>query len=140
MPNRRSRSHSRSALLTPESRMSFSLVQLCIIIGVVSTFVFGIGAVLYNQTTFKDDVISIKSDVKAVAASTGQVNQQQDAKREQMAKDFLASNQKIADKVADLNVQLVKTQDAEQQTNATLLQIRDALGGLSLAAGHPKGR
>ena len=126
--------------ITPESRVSLNITQLIMMAGAIASIMIGLGTILINQSTFKDDVTAMKVDVKTVAEAATNVSKEQDTKREQMGKDFLASNKEISARVADLHDAQVVQQMTTKQMADTLTTISNQLGSLSLASGHGKGR
>ena len=99
---------------------------IALIVGVV-TLAGGYWYLISTQAKQTSDIARVQTTIEAVTHdTTAQVKDQND-KRETLAKDFLASNQKIADRVSDLNTQMVLTQQAAKVTNDTLSQIRDQL-------------
>ena len=73
-----------------------------------------------NQNAQGKDIAEIKTTVT-------NATKDQDNKREQLGKDFLASNQKIADKVGDLNAAVLVQQATAKTMADTLAHISDQL-------------
>lgn len=118
-----SRRRSRSAGITADSHVTLSVKQVLIAIAAVAGIGSGYAYLVWNQTGTGKDVSELKATVASVATKTDSASKEQDAKREQMGKDFLASQQKLVDRVADLHdavVQQKATQDAMASTLTTI--------------------
>ena len=113
---------------------------MLMVIGFVASLVLSLGAILYNQSAFKGDVAELKSGVAIAVNKTAEVSTDQDKKREDMGKAFLASQEQIVAKVSELTTQQAVSQVTTKQMADTLTTISNKIGDLSLAAGHPKGR
>jgi peptidyl-tRNA hydrolase len=130
----------RSGTLSPGTHITMTIKQMIMAVIGVGVVVLGYSAIIYNQVTAKTDIAAINSKVDTAVTATATVSKDQDTKRDALGEKFIASQEKIVEKVTQLNLQLVQTQDEAKQSNATLAKISDQLGNLSLAAGHPSRR
>lgn len=121
--------------LTPETHISMSVTQIGLLAAILFAFGGGWLALQLGQGSLRADVTDIKTTVSTVSNTAQAAAREQDVKREQLGKDFLASNQKIADRVNDLNTQLQVQQQSVKITNETLSKISDQLGHISIATG-----
>lgn len=127
MTRKRPATRASERALTPDSHITINVTQLIALIVGVVTLAGGYWYLISTQAKQTSDIARVQTTIEAVTHdTTAQVKDQND-KRETLAKDFLASNQKIADRVSDLNTQMVLTQQAAKVTNDTLSQIRDQL-------------
>lgn len=117
----------RPAAITPEAPMMITLKQaivaICVLVGAGGTaalFMYTLNAqgVAIEQITKKQDALG----ATAIAAS-----KEQEQKREQLGKEFLASNREIATKVGDLTTQLAVQQTQMKLTVDALSRISEQL-------------
>lgn len=124
-----------ASAITPDSHITMSIKQILFVLGSVIVGAGGYFYIVWNQSAANRDIAEIKTTVASVTTSTTQASKDQDAKREQLGKDFLASTNKIADEVSILNSAMIHQQDQTATMNNTLVTISNQLGEL----GHPKG-
>jgi hypothetical protein len=137
MPRRPLPRNGRGAL-TPATQISLTVVQFIAVLAIVSLAVGGYWWLESNVTTAaaKVDTFSAKLD-QAVKANTDQFKDQ-DNKREQLGKDFLASQQQIVAKVSELNTAVTVQQHDTKTIADTLSKISDQLSAVSVSpAGKP---
>jgi hypothetical protein len=113
--------------LTPESQISMSVTQIIIVIGFVATCAVAWGVVVWGQHSQGDDIAETKTAITAIKNTVGAVTTDQDQKREQLGKEFLASQEKIVEKVSELNTALAVQQTTSKQMNDTLVTISNEL-------------
>jgi uncharacterized coiled-coil protein SlyX len=97
-----------------------SLTQVILVIGFVAAAALAWGIVVWTQHTQSSDIAEIKTTVSSQ-------NADQDKKRDQLGKDFLASQDKIVDKVSTLHDALVEQQATTKQMSDTLTTISNEL-------------
>ena len=136
MPRRARTSRASSKGITPDSHITMSIKQVLVVLGCVIVGAGGYFYLVWNQSASQRDIAEIKSTVASVTNSTQTASKEQDVKREQLGKDFLASTNKIADEVSALNSAMIHQQDQTTTMNNTLVTISNQLGELT----HPKGR
>lgn len=132
MPARRAARHSTS--LSPDSGVTLTIRQ--VLIGIAVVFAGG-GAYAYlawNQSAQGNDIAAIKKSVELSTAATTTVVKDQDDKRSQLGRDFLASNEKIAAKVGDLATAIAVQQSQITATVDALGKISTQLGVISAAS------
>jgi len=147
MAQRRSQSRTSrngSGALSPGTHVSLTISQFVIIFFAAFTFIGGaiVGwTVLKSSVTTaseKVDTFSTKLD-QAVKANTDQFKDQ-DNKREQLGKDFLASQAQIVAKVSDLNAAVTVQQHDTKTIADTLAKISDQLSTVAISPSVGKGR
>lgn len=121
----------RPSAITPDSHVTLSIKQILVALGGVVVGASGYFYLVSNQTAAQRDIAEIKTNVAAVTSNTQSASKDQDAKREQLGKDFLASTNKIADEVNMLNAAMIHQQDQTATMNNTLVTISNQLGELS---------
>ena len=136
MPRRTRTPRVGSRGITPDSHITMSIKQVLVVLGCVIVGAGGYFYLVWNQSASQRDIAEIKSTVASVTNSTQTASKEQDVKREQLGKDFLASTNKIADEVSALNSAMIHQQDQTTTMNNTLVTISNQLGELT----HPKGR
>ena len=136
MPRRARTPRAGSRGITPDSHITMSIKQVLVVLGCVIVGAGGYFYLVWNQSASQRDIAEIKSTVASVTNSTQTASKEQDVKREQLGKDFLASTNKIADEVSALNSAMIHQQDQTTTMNNTLVTISNQLGELT----HPKGR
>ena len=136
MPRRARTPRVSSRGITPDSHITMSIKQVLVVLGCVIVGAGGYFYLVWNQSASQRDIAEIKSTVASVTNSTQTASKEQDVKREQLGKDFLASTNKIADEVSALNSAMIHQQDQTTTMNNTLVTISNQLGELT----HPKGR
>jgi oligoendopeptidase F len=135
--HRRSRPRNGNGSLSPGTHVSLTLSQFAVIFGLSFTVVGGAIAgwsVLKSSVTTaneKVDTFSAKLD-QAVTANNNQFKDQ-DNKREQLGKDFLASQAQIVAKVSDLNAAVTVQQHDTKTIADTLSKISDQLSTVTIA-------
>ena len=123
----RSRRRSNGHALTPDSQVSMSVTQVLIVIAFVASCALAWGIVVWGQHTQGDDIAETKTAITAIKNTVGAVTTDQDQKREQLGKEFLASQEKIVEKVSELNTALAVQQTTSKQMNDTLVTISNEL-------------
>lgn len=125
------------AALSPATQISLTLVQFVAVVGIVALAVGGYWWLETNVTTAasKVDTFSTKLD-QAVKANNDQFKDQ-DNKREQLGKDFLASQQQIVAKVSELNTAVTVQQHDTKTIADTLAKISDQLSTAAQMPGKP---
>lgn len=114
--------------ITPDSHITMSIKQILFVLGCVIVGAGGYFYLVWNQTAAQHDIAEIKTTVASVTQTTATSSKDQDQKREQMGKDFLASTNKIADEVNTLNAAMIHQQDQTTTINNTLVTISNQLG------------
>jgi hypothetical protein len=134
----------RQQALTPDTHVSLTIIQLI-------ALVLGLLAVAGGYVWLKVDASSAKTTAeltstkvdtlgtKVEAAIQSNANQfkDQDNKREQLGKDFIASQQQIVAKVSELNTAVLLQQHDTKTIAETLAKISDQLNTVAIA---PKGK
>jgi hypothetical protein len=128
-PRRKSRN---SRELTADSHISLTIKQALVALGLIATIAGGYYYLVNTQSSQGHDIAEIKATVGNVTQTTEATARDQDAKREQMGKEFLASTEKIAEKVSELNTAMAVQQTTNKQMSDTLTTISNQLGELSL--------
>ena len=136
MPRRARTPRASSRGITPDSHITMSIKQVLVVLGCVIVGAGGYFYLVWTHSASQRDIAEIKSTVASVTNSTQTASKEQDVKREQLGKDFLASTNKIADEVSALNSAMIHQQDQTTTMNNTLVTISNQLGELT----HPKGR
>jgi hypothetical protein len=135
--HRNSRPRNGGGSLSPGTHVSLTLSQFAVIFGLSFTIIGGAIAgwsVLKSSVTTandKVDTFSAKLD-QAVTANNNQFKDQ-DNKREQLGKDFLASQAQIVAKVSDLNAAVTVQQHDTKTIADTLSKISDQLSTVTIA-------
>lgn len=124
----RARPPTRNEELSPESHITMSIQQIVMVAFILLTAGSGYAYLVWNQSAATSSIAAINTKIDTVATATTAVSKDQDAKREQMGKDFLASTEKIADKVSDLNTALAVQQSTTKTMADTLTTISNQLG------------
>ena len=132
--------HKRRESITPDSSVTLSIKQILVVFAAVVAIASGYFYMVWNQAAANKDIQDIKASVSTVTQSAAVTTKEQDEKREQLGKDFIASTDKIASKVNDLSTQMALTQQETKVQTDTLTKISNQLGELSLASGHPARR
>ena len=134
MPRRRQKSQTGNGhgYLTPGTHISLTIVQFMSVLVLVSVAVGGYWWLESNVSTAasKVDTFSVKLD--SAVKSNNDALHDQDNKREQLAKDFLASQDKIVAKVSELNTAVTVQQHDTKTIADTLGQIRDQLAASAI--------
>jgi hypothetical protein len=127
------RSRQRNGSLSPSTHISLTVVQfLAVVFGVV-TIAGGYWWLEANVTAANMKVDTITSKVDTAIKSNNDGLKDQDNKREQLTKDFLASQAQIVAKVSDLNTS-VQVQQHDTKTIAdTLAKISEQLQTVVIA-------
>ena len=140
-----SRSHKRSSFrngggsLTPGTHISLTIMQFIAMIAGIATLAGGYWWLETNVTSANAKVDYIGTKVDAAIKTNLDGIKDQDNKREQLGKDFLASQQLIASKVSDLNAAVTVQQHDTKTIADTLSKISDQLSAVAIvpAKGKP---
>lgn len=127
--------------ISPESHITMSLQQILMIAVILLTAGSGYAYLVWGQSAANTAITEINSKITTVSSTDAKSIADQDAKREKMGQDFLASTEKIADKVSELNTALAVQQTTSKQMSDTLVTISNQLGAVlqhtdSTTAGH----
>jgi hypothetical protein len=119
--------------LTSSTQISLTVVQFAVVIGIVSLAVGGYWWLESSVSTaaIKVDTFSSKLD-QAIRTNSDQFKDQ-DNKREQLGKDFIASNDRIAAKVQELNTAVTVQQHDTKTIADTLAKISEQLNTVQIA-------
>jgi predicted ATP-dependent Lon-type protease len=131
-PQQRRQSRNGGGSLSPGTHVSLTLTQFILIMGAVVTVAGGYYWMQSNvvSTVAKVDTFSAKLD-QAVKTSADQFKDQ-DNKRDQLGKDFLASQAQIVAKVSDLNAAVTVQQHDTKTIADTLAKISDQLNTVAI--------
>ena len=140
-----SRSHKRSSFrngggsLTPGTHISLTIMQFIAMIAGIATLAGGYWWLETNVTSANTKVDYIGTKVDAAIKTNLDGIKDQDNKREQLGKDFLASQELIASKVSDLNAAVTVQQHDTKTIADTLSKISDQLSAVAIvpAKGKP---
>lgn len=124
---RRNTRRNGSGSITADSHVTLSIKQIIFAFVAIAGLGSGYAYLVWGQTSVAKDVAELKSSVSTVTVKTDDASKDQDKKREQMGKDFLASQQKIVDRVSDLHDALVKQQATTDTMASTLTTIANEL-------------
>lgn len=94
---------------------------------------FGVGTT--KQENVQDVVKKLENKIEQVSTTTATTTKEQDQRRSDMAKEFLASNKEIASKVGDLATALAVQQATQKATSDALVKISDQLQQLNSRTG-----
>jgi len=146
MPRRRQKSHTGNGhgYLTPGTHISLTLTQAIIAVLGLSTVIGGYiwlkvdassAKTTAAETSTKVDVLATK--VEAAAKTNNDALKDQDAKREELGKDFLAKQDQLNAKVTELTTSITVQQHDTATIASTLAKISDQLSTAVIA---PKGK
>jgi uncharacterized membrane-anchored protein YjiN (DUF445 family) len=136
----RRRKSTRAGDINPDSHVTMSLQQVLVVASILLACGSGYAYLVWNQSDAKTAIADVNTKLSTVTVNNGKALADEDSKREQMGKDFLASTEKIADKVSDLNTALAVQQTTSKQMADTLQTISNQLGELAkVAAPTPVG-
>jgi uncharacterized protein HemX len=129
----RHKTNGRGGSLSPGTHVSLTITQLILILGAAITLAGGYYWLQSNvvSTTSKVDTFAVKLD-KAVQTNADQFKDQ-DNKRDQLGKDFLASQQQIVAKVSELNTAVTVQQHDTKTIAETLAKISDQLSTVAIS-------
>ena len=128
MPTKRQRRYQQP--LSPETNLALTMRQAVIIIGALLVAGSGWAYLVMGQSATSRDVGDIKSAQTAIASLTAGIVRDQDEKRTALAKEFLASNEKIASKIGDLTTLVAVQQTQQKATDEKLGKVLDQIGTL----------
>jgi hypothetical protein len=140
-PHTRSRSRNGGgSSLTSGTHISLTIQQFLVVVCVVSVAVGGYWWLESNVTTASAKVESFSAKLDQAVKTNNDQFKDQDNKREQLGKDFLASQQQIVAKVGELNTAVTVQQHDTKTIADTLAKISDQLSTISIVpAGKPCG-
>ncbi len=128
-PRQRSQHYDVDATITPDTALSVSLKQVIIIIAGIFVVASGYAFLVLNQQSTSKDVTEIKSSVNANAGVVNNIIRDQDDKRAQLAKEFLASNDKIVESVNKLTTLVAVQQERQKSTDEKLEKVLNQISG-----------
>jgi len=122
-----------AAPITPGTKISVNLVQFGFIAAGIAVVVGGYLYMENGQASLTKAQDAFGKDIAEIKTTVGSTSKEQDTKREQMGKDFLASTSKIADQVAELNKQMAVQQTQTKLMTDTLTTISNQIGSFARA-------
>jgi galactitol-specific phosphotransferase system IIB component len=133
MPRTKSRQRRYPSALSPESAITMSVKQVLITVGIIAASVSGYAYLVYTESTQGADIVVIKTTLSTTT-------KEQDAKRDQMGKDFLDSQTKLNAKVSELTTAVQVQQHDTQTMSETLKTISNQLGNLTVRTVPSEGK
>jgi hypothetical protein len=134
--HRRSRPRNGNGSLSPGTHVSLTLSQFAIIFGlsftVVGGAIAGWSVLKSSVTSASDKVDTFATKLDAAVKTNNDQFKDQDNKREQLGKDFLASQAQIVAKVSDLNAAVTVQQHDTKTIADTLSKISDQLATVQI--------
>jgi len=139
-----SRSHTRSrprnggGSLSPATHVSFTVTQLIMLVVGLFTVAGGYWWLQNNVITASAKVGEFSSKLDSAIKSNNDQFTTQDNKREQLGKDFLASQQQVVAKVSELNTAVQLQQHDTSAIAASLAKISDQLSTVAISPAKGK--
>lgn len=113
--------------ITPGSSVTVTIKQAVAVAGAVLVAGAAYATLMYNQSSTNSDVSLIKTTIAEVTKASQAAAKEQDERRANMAREFLASNKEIANKVGDLTTVIAVQQAEAKATRDALVKISDQL-------------
>lgn len=114
--------------ITPETGFRVSLIQAVLIMAAIFLAAMAYAYLVWGQQATGKDVVEIKTKQSELSTTTSAAVVMQEEKREKLAKDFLASNEKIADSIGKLTTLISVQQERQKQTDEKLERVLSQIG------------
>ena len=124
--------------ISPATQISLTLVQFVAVVAIVALAVGGYWWLESSVSTAAAKVDTFSAKLDAAVKTNADQFKDQDNKREQLGKDFLASQAQIVAKVSDLNTAVALTQQQAKLQTDTLNKISDQLSAVTIAPAKGK--
>lgn len=124
--------------ISPSTQISLTLVQFVAVVAIVALAVGGYWWLESSVSTAATKVDTFSAKLDAAVKTNADQFKDQDNKREQLGKDFLASQAQIVAKVSDLNTAVALTQQQAKLQTDTLNKISDQLSAVTIAPAKGK--
>jgi ribosomal protein L30E len=118
----------RKTSLSPETNIALSLKQVIFALAAVLVAGSGWAYLVMGQQSTSKDVGDIKAQQAVIASTTAGIVKDQDEKRAMLAKEFIASQEKIAAKIGDLTTLVAVQQNQQKTTDEKLSKVLDQIG------------
>ncbi len=119
--------------LTPGTKVSLTIVQFTAVMVIVALAVGGYWWLESGVATAATKVDSFSTKLEAAVKTNIDQFKDQDNKRDQLGKDFIASQQQIVAKVSELNTAVTVQQHDTKIIADTLSKISDQLSAVTIA-------
>ena len=128
----------RTSPITPGSTIAMNLRQMIIVIVAVASAVFGYAYLVYTLNSHSTAIVDIDKKIDSNATTAVKSAEEQDAKREDLGKQFLENSKETSQGIATLNTTVGIQGEALKNAADSLNKISTQLNtlNLSLAAGH----
>lgn len=124
---RRNGRNGRGGSITPDTHISLTVVQFFMVLGIAAVAIGGYWWLETNVSNASTKVDSFAAKLDTAIKTNNDGFTTQDNKRDQLAKDFLASQAQIVAKVSDLNTAVTVQQHDTKTIADTLSKISDQL-------------
>lgn len=116
------------ATITPETKFRASLLQVCVGVAIVASFVTGYAFLMIGVQATSKDVVEIKAAQAETIKKTSDALVEQDKKRDDLGRKFIESNEKIASSIGQLTTLTAVQQERQKSTDEKLERVLTELG------------